>query len=541
MGIWLALIAGTLASEDFTCIAAGLLIQRGELAIIPGILACLFGIFLGDMALWALGRGAGRAILAWPWMARQLRGRTRTEFSDLLDRHAAGAIVASRFMPGTRLPLYIVAGVVGVSAEEFALWSLVAALLWTPTIVLLTAALGDAFAVPVARYLGVGITARLVAFGGLVYLLRGLGRSAQASRYVNLAARTFRRAKAKVARWSRWEFWPSWIFYTPVGLWTALLALRHGGVSTITAANPGIADGGTVGESKFEILRKLPTDCTIPALLIPTCALRNRIGLAQEHIEQDAWRYPLIVKPDVGQRGVGVRLARSLSNIEDYLAHAVGPVILQPYHPGPFEAGVFYYRLPGEPNGRILSITDKYFPVVVGDGHSTLEELIWAHPRYRMQAATFTTRHRETLGRILSNGERFQLAIAGNHSQGTLFRDGRHLITPTLTRRIDEIARGYGGFFVGRFDIRYCDVGAFKAGQDLAIVELNGATAESTNIYDPAGSLFDAYKQLFRQWAIVFAIGAANRAAGAPITPTRRLLELVRAHLRAPTPFAISD
>jgi len=99
----------------------------------------------------------------------------------------------------------------------------------------------------------------------------------------------------------------------------------------------------------------------------------------------------------------------------------------------------------------------------------------------------------------------------------------------------------FDGFFVGRFDIRYGDVERFKAGTDVAIVELNGATAESTNIYDPQTTLFDAYGQLFRQWSIVFSIGAANRAAGAPVASHRRLFDLVRAHLRATEPFPVSD
>jgi membrane protein DedA with SNARE-associated domain len=545
MGIWFALVVATFVSEDLTCIAAGLLIQRGEVAIIPAIVACVVGIFAGDMALWALGRGLGRAVFGRPWMARRLRGRTWTEISNWLDRHAAGAIVASRFTPGTRLPLYVVAGVVGTPAAAFALWSLTAVLLWTPTIVLMTAAFGETFAAPIARLLGPGITARVVAAAALILLVRALGRSAEASRYIRCVARAFRRARvrvsARLARWSRWEFWPSWIFYSPVAVWTGMLALRYRGFSTITAANPGMADGGTVGESKYDILAQLPRDCTIPAAVIPSGALADRIGLARERIEQNGWQYPLIVKPDVGQRGVGVKLARTFSDIERYLRRESGKVIVQPYHPGPFEAGVFYYRFPGEPRGRILSITDKHFPVVVGDGRSTLEELIWSHPRYRMQAATFITRHRDKLAHVLLEGEHFQLTVAGNHAQGTLFRDGSHLITPALTRRIDEIAGAYPGFFIGRFDIRYREVEAFRMGRDLAIVELNGATAESTNIYDPDGSLIDAYKLLFRQWSIVFAIGAANRAAGAPVTTTLRLVELLRAHLSAAAPFPISD
>jgi hypothetical protein len=202
---------------------------------------------------------------------------------------------------------------------------------------------------------------------------------------------------------------------------------------------------------------------------------------------------------------------------------------------------VFYYRRPGSARGRILSITDKHFPGVVGDGRSTLEDLIWADGRLRMQARTFAARHRASLDRVLARGERFQLAIAGNHCQGTMFRDGSPLITPALEARIDSIAHSYSGFFIGRFDIRYSDVERFKAGEDLAIVELNGATAESTNIYDPSGSLFGAYRQLFRQWSLVFAIGAANRECGVPLSSLPRLFELLRAHLSAKTVFETSD
>ena len=142
---------------------------------------------------------------------------------------------------------------------------------------------------------------------------------------------------------------------------------------------------------------------------------------------------------------------------------------------------------------------------------------------------------------MLAAGEVFQLAIAGNHAQGTLFCDGRHLWTPALERRIDEIAQSYPGFFVGRFDVRYTNVTDFRAGEDLAIVELNGATAESTDIYDPDRSLLSAYRQLVEQWSIVFTIGAANRAAGAPVTNTRRLMQLLHTYATSPPAFALSD
>jgi hypothetical protein len=149
-----------------------------------------------------------------------------------------------------------------------------------------------------------------------------------------------------------------------------------------------------------------------------------------------------------------------------------------------------------------------------------------------MQAHTFLTRHDAERGRVLEAGEEFRLALAGNHCQGTMFRDGAYLLTQELERVVDKIAREFPGFFIGRFDVRYRDVATFRAGRDLAIVELNGATSELTNIYDPSWSLFRAYRTLCRQWSLLYRIGAANRERGHVPTDVLALLRLVRGYYR---------
>jgi membrane protein DedA with SNARE-associated domain len=528
-----ALALATFASEDLACVSAGLLIQRGQIDLPTGIVGCTVGIFVGDVGLWAIGRTFGRAALAWPWMSRQLGNKSSRDLRTWLDRHAAGAIVGSRFLPGTRVALYVLSGMVRLPAAVFAIWALLGAVLWTPTIVLLTAALGDTFLKWLGPIVGLGWFPRIAAMAVVVTLLKAARIGTDADRRARLAAR--------VARWSRWEFWPMWLFYSPVAAWIALLSVRYRGLSTMTAANPGIPDGGTVGESKSAILEKLPAEWTIPHVTLRPGSVSERIAALEGHIAAAGWRLPLVLKPDVGQRGVGVKLVRNFEDAREYVSRELGPVVAQPYHRGPFEAGIFYYRMPGWHRGRILSITDKHFPYVVGDAVSSIERLIWRHPRCRLQADTFIERHRGVLGDVLPPGARFQLAIAGNHAQGTLFKDGAHLITPELERRVDEIARSFDGFFVGRFDVRYSDVAEFKAGRGLAIVELNGATSESTNIYDPSNSLWRAYRQLFRQWSIVFQIGAANRARGAAVSSFSRLIELARQHLHATVAYEISD
>jgi membrane protein DedA with SNARE-associated domain len=529
----LAIVLGTFVSEDATCIAAGLLIQRGQIGLTSGILSCLAGIYAGDLGLWALGRAFGSAALRWPWAARRLSHRSAQEARHWLDRHAAGAIVGSRFLPGTRMVLYVMAGMLGLSGAAFALWSLIAAVLWTPTLVLFSASLGDAFVVRVSPIIGSTWWSRIAAAFAALFLLQ-IGRKVA-------DPRARRRVLARLARLSRWEFWPTWLFYLPVTVWIAWLTVRYRSLTTITAANPGMPDGGLVGESKFDILQQLRSRWTVPSMRIPKGPIADRFERLRRESDARGWTLPLILKPDVGQRGAGVRLIRTWKAAADYLAVLADAVIAQPYHPGPFEAGIFYYRLPGSARGHIFSITDKQFPVLAGDGVSTIETLIWSHPRFRLQASRFAARHEASLNEVLAAGQLFPLAVAGNHCQGTMFRNGRHLLTPELERRIDDIARSYPGFFVGRFDVRYSDVARFKAGCDLAIVELNGVTSESTDIYDPDGTLFDAYRQLFRQWSIIFEIGAANRTRGVQVSSIGRLFRIVHQHLMATARMALSD
>jgi hypothetical protein len=124
---------------------------------------------------------------------------------------------------------------------------------------------------------------------------------------------------------------------------------------------------------------------------------------------------------------------------------------------------------------------------------------------------------------VLPAGESIRLVEAGNHAQGCIFREGGHLWSEELERRIDEISQRLHGFFIGRYDIRYASNEELGAGRNFQIIELNGAASEATSIYDSRNSLFSAYRTLFRQWALVFAIGSANRRRGCPPTAFRLL------------------
>lgn len=532
-GTLAALALATLVSEDLACVAAGVLIARGEIPAAAGVMACAIGIFGGDCALWALGRFSGRLAgmlhLVPGAGSGRLNAAAAAAASHWLERHAGFVILGSRFTPGTRLPLYVSAGLLRMPFRRFALWTGCAVVLWTPAVVLASAHAGAAGA---ASDRGVEwIVAG--ALGAVVALTRALRLAGDPGRR--------RRLNATLDRWRRWEFWPPWLFYLPVAAWVAVLALRHRGIGTLTASNPGIPAGGLVGESKTAILASLPPLFTIPGRRIEEGTATCMAAAVRAEMSTAGWEFPVVLKPDVGQRGTGVRKLRSQDELLAYLSQPAGAVLLQPFHEGPFEAGIFYYRFPGAPAGRILSITDKQFPVVVGNGTSTLRQLIDGHLRYRLQARLFHARHAARIERVVPAGERVRLAMAGNHAQGTTFLDGWHLWTPALEARMDTIAQSIPGFFIGRFDVRYRDREAFMAGEDLAIVELNGAGAESTNIYDPDGTLVDAYRVLFQQWSLVFRIGAENRRRGVVPMSFWRLAALIVGHLTSPQPNRLAD
>src|SRR5207244_6301927 len=135
------------------------------------------------------------------------------------------------------------------------------------------------------------------------------------------------------------------------------------------------------------------------AYLLEGCTTSDRLLALHRLCRNHRIAPPFILKPDVGQRGNGVRLVRSLREALDYLLEVDAPVIVQRYAPGPSEVGVFYFRRPGEARGRIFSITEKLFPKIVGDGVSTIEQLIRSDARASRLASTYLKRFAGQIGR----------------------------------------------------------------------------------------------------------------------------------------------
>ncbi len=530
----------TFVLEDVAAVGAGLLLATGGISWPAAFTACFLGIWMGDAGLYALARYAGRG-----WFERSSLRRFTAKVAESerwFAERGTPVLIFSRLVPGARLPTYLAAGFLRVPLPRFLLITGVASCVWTVVILFLVQTFGERL----ANWLGTYKHAGLLLLGAGVALFAML----QLLRRVFIKFNS-RRFITRLSRWRHWEFWPAWMFYPPVAIYCLWLAIKHRSLTLPTAANPGIFSGGMVGESKMATLKELiltSPEFTAEAELIEGRKMgaetSERILLPPSFCRESApgvFAEPFILKPDVGQRGVGIKLIRTRTQAEAYLRQTDAPLVAQRYAAGPHEAGIFYYRFPHESRGHIFAITEKLFPVLVGDGKSTLKELIWRDPRARFMADKYLQRFSERQGEVLPVGEELKLVEAGNHAQGCIFRDGMRLCTPELESRMDVISQKLTGFFIGRYDIRYASEKDLRAGRNFQIIELNGAASEATSVYDARNSLVVAYRTLFQQWDLVFAIGAANRKRGCAPTKLSLVWQKWREYSRLAATYPATD
>jgi len=334
---------------------------------------------------------------------------------------------------------------------------------------------------------------------------------------------------------SWFEFAPAHLFYTPIALYCGWLSARYMGPTLLTNCNPSLPYSGLVGESKQTVLDVLKGEARKWVSPYVRCmrwggegGLARSLSDAEDAMADAGLSLPLVAKPDIGMRGAGVQLVKTEAELSAYIKSFPpgANFMLQALIDEEGEAGVFYVRYPGESEGRIISLTLKYFPRVFGDGKQTLKELIMADTRAGKLPHLYLERHKDRLHEVIPHGETIRLAFAGNHCRGTIFRNGNDQITKDMASAFDSIASSMDDFHVGRFDVRFGDFEAFQRGEGFKIIEINGAGGEATHIWDSRTTLGQAYATLMRQFKHLYAIGAANRKLGHKPTSLRELIKV---------------
>src|ERR1700740_3676496 len=107
----LSIFFATFLYEDGATLLAATLSASGRLDPRIGLLSTFLGIWVGDMGLYGWGISLGRRTVRWRWLQKYFRPESRVKAEAWLARHGSFALVMSRAVPGSRLPLYVAAGV----------------------------------------------------------------------------------------------------------------------------------------------------------------------------------------------------------------------------------------------------------------------------------------------------------------------------------------------------------------------------------------------------------------------------------------------
>ena len=522
----LAVIIGAFVSEDAATVTAASLAAASLLDVRISFLSAVAGLWVGDLGVYAAARWWQEKIPCGRWSLKTMNSIQPVSSAAASD----WPLALSRFFPGTRLPAYVSAGLNRVPFLRFAGITAVTATLWTAIVFVAIWIFPSQAQTAKERLALLGVVG-LTAFAGL-------------SLWKVFGARLRTPLLPIWQRIVRWEFWPAWLFYAPVAAMCAWLGVRYRGVSLPTVANLNQKNGGIIGESKMEILLELmksSPEATAAAFFVPPGTLEERLARIEIIRETQGIAFPFVLKPDTAQRGAGFRKVQSLEHARRYLQQVAQPLVLQTYVEGPHEAGIFYYRFPGAAQGRIFGITRKRFPFVTGDGVHSLRQLIEMDGRARFLRNVYVKRLGAGATKIPELGEKVRLVEAGNHCQGCIFEDGWDLHSEALRSVIDKISRQIPGFYIGRFDLRYTTDESLRAGTGFRIIELNGAASEATNLYDAKNSLWNAYRTLYRQWQLIYAIGSENRRRGASPRPVHSVWRDWREFSASACEFPIAD
>jgi len=308
-----------------------------------------------------------------------------------------------------------------------------------------------------------------------------------------------------------WEYWPFTIIYAPAFFYWLYLSAKARSLFFFSAANPQIETGGLVGESKINILKRLPEQLIPRTIYIPCGESMKTVTVK---LSEAGIKFPLIAKPNVGSRGFLVKKVSNTVDLEKFLSQQHVDFLLQEYVDYEVETSVLYYRFPNHSKGKISSVTLKKYLTVTGNGYSTVEELIRKQDRAKLQLETLKSSQAVLMDLVPEKEEIVELVPIGNHCRGATFYNGNHLIDENLEAAFDEISHQIEGIYFGRFDIKCKDIESLKQGKHYKILEINGVGAEPAHIYDPDYRLLRAFKDILNQWKIIYQISVYNRRNG---------------------------
>ncbi len=317
------------------------------------------------------------------------------------------------------------------------------------------------------------------------------------------------------------------MFYAPNIPYAFVHGLAARNLVFYTAVNPGIKNSGIGSESKYETLNLLPKEYVPKSVLHkPETDIQTTIS----KISDQKISFPVIAKPDVGYRGLMVKKIATKEELTEYLTKYSVSFIIQEFLAHKYECGIFYYRHPNHEKGQVTSITLKEFLTVNGDGISTLEHLVKKDSRAFLYYNLLKEDSNINWTQIPEKDQPFKLSSIGNHSKGTRFINGNHLINDKIERAMDTLNHQVKGWYYGRLDVKYHSLEELFEGK-FKVLELNGILAEPTHIYDSTQmNYWQALKTIRTHWKQLYKIARYNHRHNH--VPYRKTIPFVKEMVR---------
>ena len=544
----------TFLHEDAAILAAAFLRVEQGMPLSFAYGSIFLGIISGDLIIYGLGHFAQKNA----WLRSKLIGPKVERIKLWLETHLVRVLLLCRITPGLLFPTYVACGWFKIPFSRFAFITIVSGVIYSSIVLTVIILFGDLVLIHLNYWAWLLLLAVMVGFGIWSALKPRWDKTTE--HFMGEMPPSFFKVLKKQMPVLKHKFngmpslegirrvvsiaerLPNGLLYIPVGLRWLLLSVRYRSLTLPTVSNPMIETGGFWGESKSDIMGQVGEDQQ--TWLAEYITLHRNGGGPQSDLEmalmlmgEKGLDFPVVAKPDVGWQGYGVRLVEDQNHLFQYISsYPLGEkMLIQRPIPHDGEAGIFYVRFPGEPRGKILSVTLRYFPYVYGDGVSTLERLIKNDPRSKVRAGFFLggkSEHmgfeKEYLDMVPGKGELVRLSFIGSIRVGGLYRNASHLITPELTERIDHIARSMPEFYFGRFDVRFESTELLMAGNGFSIIEINGAGSEAINAWDPEVSIINLYRELFQAQSVLFKVSDLNRSRGHKPMPLKKFLKAAR-------------
>ncbi|WP_373497031.1 hypothetical protein [Aquiflexum sp.] len=306
------------------------------------------------------------------------------------------------------------------------------------------------------------------------------------------------------------EFGPAWWIHLPMYILGVLSAMRLRNIGFFEAVNPGMQNGGLFDSSKFEVLKFFNTANT-PKTILTTCPLG--IDDIISIVDQNQINFPLIAKPDFGERGREVEVIDDLNALHQYFSDKyAGNYLIQENIEKGIEFGVFFQRHPisGLPN--ISSLALKIPLQVIGDGKLSIGELIRLHPRVRRYTGEVDKKIDSSY--IPQKGEKVKLSQKGNHCKGAAFLDCSGFIDESMVQTFDVICSHFEGFNYGRLDVKVGEWEDLWNVTRIKIIEVNGCNSEPIHIYSPDIAYSEALSSIKHHFTLMSHIAKTSLRNG---------------------------